>query len=231
MNIHLNEKMIARRAKIGRYVSTAGLLVLLIGMVFTFRGPQYTWVTFGALMIGLVASQVGTYHMRRWGRTPRPDEMLTAALKGLDKRYHFYGWLLPAEHVLLGPSGLFVLVAKDQTGQVSYQGGRWRQPFRWSNLLTIFARESIGDPVGDATRQAERLRRFIADRLGAEAAAQLPIEPVVTFLADGVQLTLVQEPSVPVLPVKKLKEYIRGQGKGEKISAGQRQALVEAFAK
>jgi len=229
MNIHLNEKMIARRAKIGRYVSTAGLIVLLIGMVFTFRGPQYTWVTFGALMIGLVASQVGTYHMRRWGRSPRPDEVLTAALKGLDKRFHFYGWMLPADYVLLGPSGLFVFVAKDQTGQVSYQGGRWRQPFRWTNLLTIFARENIGNPAGEAGAQAARLRRLIADRLGEEVAAEVPIEAVVTFLADDVKLNLVDEPSVAVLPVKKLKEYIRGQGKAEKIPAGQRQVLVEAF--
>lgn len=229
MNIHLNEKMILRRAKIGRWVSTAGLLVLLIGMVFTFRGPEYVWYTFGALMFGLVASQIGTYHMRRWGRTPRPDEVLTGALKGLDKRYHFYGWLLPADYVLLGPSGVFVFTARDQTGQVSFQGGRWRQPFSWTRLLTVFARENIGNPVAEASDQAARLRRYIADRLGAEAADAVPIEPVVTFLADDAQLNLVGEPDVTVLPVKKLKEHIRGQGKGEKLAAAQRQALVEAF--
>jgi len=225
MRIHLNEKMIARRAKIGRYASLIGLAVLLIGMIITFRGPQYVWVSFACLMIGLIASQVGSYHLRRWGRSPRPDEVLTRSLKGLDKRYHFYGWLLPADYVLLGPAGLFVFVIKDQTGQVEYRNGRWRQPFKWSRLLTIFAQEGLGDPEGEAKAQAARMERFLAKHLLEEEAAAINIQGVVVFISD-VQLQLEDEPGVPVMPVKKLKEYIRRRGKGEKLSGELREKLV-----
>jgi hypothetical protein len=229
MQIHLNESMIERRSKIGRYASTAGLIVLLIGMVATFRGPEYMWVSFGALLIGLVASQVGTYYMRRWGRVPRPDEVLTKSLKGLDKRYHFYSWSLSADYVLMGPAGLFVFVTKDQTGQVEYRNGRWRQPFRWTRLLTVFALEGLGNPERDARDQADRLERFLVKEWGEEAASQVDVQPAVVFLADGVQLDLAEEPSVRVLPLKKLKEFIRSQGKGEKLKADMRQKLEEAF--
>ena len=228
MHIHLNEKMIQQRAKIGRYASTAGLIVLLIGMVATLRGQQYIWVSFAALLIGLVASQIGTYYMRRWGRTPRPDEMLTTSLKGLDKRHHFYGWSLPADHVLQGPSGLFTFVTRDQTGQVLYHNGRWRQPFKWTRLLMLFAQDGLGDPVKDAADQVARLRRLLAKNLGEEEAAQVPVQGVVVFLADSVDLQLNDEPVLPVLPLKKLKDYIRNQGKGQKLSEELRERLLFA---
>ena len=226
MHIHLNEKMIQQRSKIGRYASTAGLVVLLIGMVATLRGQQYIWVSFAALMIGLVASQVGTYYMRRWGRSPRPDEMLTTALKGLDKRHHFYGWSLPAEYVFQGPSGLFTFVAKDQTGQVLYNNGRWRQPFKWTKLLMLFAQDGLGDPVRDAADQVARLRRLLVKNLGEEEATRVPVQGVVVFMAAGVDLQLSDEPPLPVLPLKKLKDYIRSQGKGQGLPEGLSERLL-----
>ena len=228
MNVHLNEKMIARRAKIGRYASTAGLIVLLIGMIATFRGPQYVWVSFGCLFAGLIASQVGTYHMRRWGRNPRPDEVLTASLKGLDKRYHFYGWLLPADYVLLGPAGLFVFVTRDQAGEVEYRHGRWRQPFRWTRLLTMFAQEGLADPPREAVGQVARMEHFLAEHLPEEAAA-VPVQGVVVFLSPNAQLNLAEEPPMPVLQARQLKEHVRSLGRGEKLSPDLRRKLEELF--
>jgi len=229
MHIHLNEKMIARRAKVGRYASGIGLVVLVIGMIATFRGPQYVWVSFGCLMIGLIASQVGTYHLRRWGRSPRPDEMLTRNLKGLDKRYHFYAWLLPADYVLLGPGGLFVFVTRDHMGEVEYRDGRWRQPFKWTRLLTLFAQEGLGNPEREAEAQAIKMKRFIAAHLPEEEAAAVPVQGVVIFLAPNAQLKLVDEPGVPVMHVKQVKNYIRSRGKGEKLPAELRRKLEDLF--
>jgi len=226
MHIHLNEKKIQRRAKIGRYASTAGLVVLLAGMVATLRGQQYIWLSFGALLIGLVASQVGTYYMRRWGRDPRPDEMLTTSLKGLDKRHHFYGWILPADYVLQGPAGLFTFVTKDQTGQVLYGNGRWRQPFKWTRLLALFAQDGLGDPVKEATDQVARLQGLLAKTMGEEEAARVPVQGIVVFLAGNVELDLADEPALPVLPLKKLKDYIRSQGKGQKLPEELRERLL-----
>ncbi len=229
MQIHLHERKIARGGKIGSYTSLAGLVVLVGGMIATFRGPQYVWVSFGCLLVGLIASQVGTYYMRRWGRSPRPDEMLTKNLKGLDKRYHFYGWLLPADYVLLGPAGLFVFVTKGQTGEVEYRNGRWRQPFRWARLLTVFAQEGLGNPERDAADQVARMERFLTERLTEEEADAVSVQGVVTFLAADAQLNLDDEPAVPVMLAKKLKEYIRGRGKGEKLPAELRRKLEGLF--
>jgi hypothetical protein len=155
--------------------------------------------------------------------------MLAASLKGLDKRYHFYAWALPADYVLLGPAGLFALVTKDQGGEVTYRDGRWRQPFRWTRLLTVFAQEGLGNPERDAADQVTRLQRFIAKQWGEEKAAEVPVEGVVIFLAESAQLNLEEEPNIPVMSVKKLKQFIRTRGKGEKLAGDLREGLVELF--
>ena len=60
----------------------------------------------GALVLGFVLAQFGTYNLRRWGRSPRPDEVLAEGMKGFDDRFHFYAWILPAPFVLLSPQGI-----------------------------------------------------------------------------------------------------------------------------
>jgi len=229
MHVHLNDRLIQRRSKIARYSSTAGLIILALGMFAVFRGPQYTWASFTSLLLGLIASQVGMYHMKRWGRSPRPDEVLAGSLKGLDKRYHFYGWLLPTEYVLLGPAGLFVFVVRDQRGEVIYSNGRWKQPFSWTRLLTIFAQEGMGSPEKDTANQIARLRQFIAKKSDDPSLAELPIQGVVVFMLEGVKLNMEAKPEVPVLLAKQLKQHIRGLGKGEKLEASLRRELELLF--
>jgi hypothetical protein len=233
MRIITNDKLIARRGRIGQVVSWGGLGVLFVGMIVSFRArpdsPSYgLWImiSFLCLAVGFVSANIGGYFLRRWGRRPRPDELVARALKGLDDRFAFLAWTLPAPMVLIGPRGLFVFVTRDQSGPIYADGDRWRQPFRFSRLLTAFAQEGLGSPSLEALDDAERLRKHIASHL--PDLENVPITPVVVFLHPKAELHL-NNPSVAAVPIKTLKEYVRNPESGTPLKAADRQALFELF--
>jgi len=186
MKIIRNEKHVKLRARIGQWASLGGMAVLGLGLVISFTRPQLIGISLACLLMGLLLSQIGLYHTKRWVQRPRPDEVLEKALKGLDNRFELYSFYLPAPHVLLGPPGLFVLRVQHQEGQITCQADRW-QP---------------------------------------EEAVE--VQPLIVFTNDKAELSI-SESSIPVLPYKKLKPYLRGLGK-RGLSAQQRERLSELFA-
>src|SRR5262245_1664128 len=99
MKIIKNETLIKRNSRIGQWTSMAALLVLGIGMYLSFSfqsNPQMFTYSLIALVTGFVLTQIGMYMGNRWGRSPRPDEQLDAALKGLPGDYAIYHFIAPA---------------------------------------------------------------------------------------------------------------------------------------
>jgi hypothetical protein len=222
MEVFRNERKVRINREIGRWATLGGLVVLIAGMVISLRSPSIPflgssggdgprgfdtmWISLASLVIGFFASAVGAYYANHWTRSPRPDEALDAALKGISNHYHIYHYLLPVSHVLLGPAGVFTFRTFTQEGPVSYDGKRWRQKFSILRALGFSGQESLVDPVRDALHDVQRLRRWLAQRLPEE---ELPeITPFVVFVRDEVELDVV-ETEVPVLHYKRLKRAIR----------------------
>jgi hypothetical protein len=219
-----NEKRIARNAKIGNWSTLAGLAALGVGLYISIKQPAYIFYSFVCLLVGILLSNVGLYHATRWVRRPRADEVLTTALKGFDKRYYLYNYLLPVNHVLLSPSGLFVIVARNQDGPIYYADGRWRQKF---NLFRAFglAGEAVGDPLRDAARDARKMQKFLAER--APQAGEVTVQALVVFTNAKADLH-VQAPPLPVLDGKELKDHLRQLPK-DALSGGQIRQMVEVL--
>ena len=98
-------------------VFTAGLIISL-----TLREQPTIRCRLAACQAG--GFQYGTMNMNRWiaaaGRhSPGPG------LKGFDDRYRLTTGCPP--HVLLGPTGLYVLTALGQDGAITYDGARFQQ--------------------------------------------------------------------------------------------------------
>ena len=105
MRIISNEKLIKRNNRIGTYLTFGSLAVLIGGLALSFLAPpQYISYSFLALILGFILSQVGIYMGNRYGRKPRPDESISAALKGLDDKYSLYHYMTPVSHLLVGPA-------------------------------------------------------------------------------------------------------------------------------
>jgi hypothetical protein len=224
MQVSTNEKLIARRRRIGTYASFGGLGVLVVGMISSFR-VQYIWYSLICLVAGFLLAQYGNYNLRRWGRTPRPDQVIEAALKGFDNRYQFYSWTLPAPLVLLSPQGVYSLVTRDQTGEISVNGSQWHSKFNLGRVLLAFAQEGLGNPTTEALEGAGRLEKWI----NAEApAVTATIQPAVVFINERAQLQ-VNDPTVPVMDAASLKKWLRGAGKGATLKSADYKALEALF--
>jgi len=225
MNVVVNEELVNRRAKIGKIASLAGLAILAGGMIASFQ-EKYLYLSFVGLIVGFIVSQIGSYNTIRWGRKPRADELLVKSLKGLDRKYSFYHYYLPASHVLIGPTGLFIFLVKFQNGQVGFDGKRWREKKGLGRILLFFGQESLGNPTVELQLEIQKLAKFIKEK---NPDLEPTIRGVVVFANPQVELTL-NEPTVPVLKTKQLKPYVRRplQDNGY-LKGDERRALSELF--
>lgn len=228
MRVSTNTPLIRRRSRLGMIVSLAGIAILAVGMFASFRTqdqPQLVWAPLVSLVAGFLLAQFGSYNLRRWGRSPRPDQVLEESMKGFDDRYHFYAWTLPAPYVLLSPHGIYTFITRDQTGQITANGATWKTRFSISRVLLLFAQEGLGNPTEEARAQAVRLQEWVRSKLPEVAA---DVQPVIVFIDPRATLQVI-DPVVPVMDAKSLKKWLRGAGKGETLKAVDFKALETAF--
>ncbi|MCX6029564.1 MAG: hypothetical protein NT169_09725 [Chloroflexi bacterium] len=224
MQVSTNEKLIKRRGRLGTYAALGGVAVLIVGMIASMQ-QQYMWISLIAIVLGFLLAQLGNYNLRRYSRTPRPDQVLETAFKGFDDRYHYYAWSLPVPYALLTPHGIFTFTPRDQTGAISVNGARWNSKLTLSRVLTIFAQEGLGNPTSEASETATRLTTWIKAKLPDVAAN---VQPVIVFIDDRAKLQIT-EPTVPVLDPKGLKKWVRVTGRGEHLKSADYRALEELF--
>jgi hypothetical protein len=224
MRVTSNTKLIQRRSKLGMIASLAGIGVLAVGMIASFR-PQIAWVSLIALVLGFILAQFGSYNLRRWGRTPRPDQVIEESMKGFDDRYHFYAWSLPVPYVLLSPQGIYTFITRDQTGKVTAKGKTWQTKFSLSRLFMMFAQEGMGNPTDEAELQAKKLTDWIRGKLPEVSAT---VQPVIVFIDARAELDIT-DPVVPVLEPKSMKKWLRGGGKGDNVRPADLKALEALF--
>jgi hypothetical protein len=206
MEVFRNETKIRINREIGRWATLGGLIVLIAGLVVSIRNPQMVWISMASLVVGFFASAIGVFFANHWTRSPRADEVLDNALKGISNHYHIYHYLLPVPHVLIGPAGMFVFRTYALEGPITYDGKKWKQKFKLVRALGFSGQESLANPVRDAAYDAQRFGRWLSKRM---PEGQIPeIKPYIVFVRDDVELD-VADTEVPVLHYKRLKRTFR----------------------
>jgi hypothetical protein len=225
MDVITNERLIKRNARIGQVSSLVGLLILGAGMYISFTQPELFSISLGALLVGFALSQVGIYFGNRWGRRPRPDELLNQSLKGLDGRYKLYHYQSPSSHLLVGPAGVWVILPRHQRGTISYEKGRWRQ--RGGNLyLKIFAQEGIGRPDLEINSELDSAKQYLSKLFPEEDLPE--VNAVMVFTNDRAEVQADNAP-VPTMHNKKLKEFIRKNAKSKPVSTEKIKIIQESL--
>ncbi len=210
-------KKIQRNAKIGKYANTGALIVLGIGLYVSFSRPDQFALSAGALLIGFFLSQLGMYYGNRWGRTPRPDEVIDKSMKGLGREYTIYHYVTPVSHLILGPAGIWVILPYLISGTVVYEKKRWKVKgggFAQS-YLRLFGQENIGRPDLEASSEVESLTRYFK-RVLPPTTEMPPIRSALFFAHPKVELH-VEESPLPVLTPKNLKDFMREAGRPKPI--------------
>lgn len=212
MRLVTNEPLVKRNANIGRYGTTAGLVVLVGGLIISFYGrdnPALQTIPFVTLVVGFLLSNAGIYFTSRYGREPRTDKTLAGALKGFDDRYSLYNYYLPAPHFLITPSAIYALTAKQQSGVVQWDGKRWKHK-NANFFLTFFGQEGLSNPNAEAAADAENVSKYLTQKIGGEVP---PVQSIIVFFNDNVTIEA-DNPPIPAMHVKQLKEYLRKNVKG-----------------
>jgi hypothetical protein len=220
MKVITNEKLIKRNGRLGQVATFGGLLVLVGGMFISFRYPNFAGFAWVALLVGFAMSQIGLYFGNRWGRRPRPDEHIDQGLKGLNDQYSIYHYMTPAAHLLIGPSGLWILMPYYQVGKIVYEKGRWKQKGGgfMQRYLRAFAQEGLGRPDIEAPAEAEGITRFLKKKLPEQTFPEP--HSVLVFTNEKADLEVDGAP-IPTIPIKKLKEMVRKSAKENPLSPAQ----------
>lgn len=210
MKIITNEKLIKRNATIGKYSGFLSLLILGGGLYVSFQHPELVWLSLTALILGFIISQMSMYYVNRWGRSPRPDEALDAALKGLDDRYAIYHYTAPASHLLVGPAGVWALLPYHHKGKITYNEEKERWKREGGNLyMRIFAQDSIGRPSKDIDLERQDVQKALSEIPDFEVP---PIRAALIFTSEEAEVEAEDAPS-PTLHALQLKKFIRKRAK------------------
>lgn len=206
MIILRDEKRIQRLRKIGQYVSFLGMGVLLLGLAIIFWGNENAlFFQLIALGVGWAISQIGIYLGHRYSRTPRPDQVLDEALKHVSRDGRLYHYLLPAPHVLLLPTGVIIINAKYQAGEITAEGDKWKQ--KGVGLRKYFGQEGIGNPSKETERLVSAMANYI--RKNASELEEVAMAPMIVFTTKNIKNLDVKDSNIPAMHFSKVKGFLR----------------------
>lgn len=224
MKIINNEKLIKRNATIGQWTSLGSLVVLGVGMYISFTKPELFNFSVMALLGGFILSQVGIYFGNRWGRSPRPDELIQQGLKGLTDDYTLYQYTSPVPNLLVGPAGVWLLLPYHQHGTIVYDGKRWKAKdggFTQS-YMRVFGQDNMSRPDLDAGAESDKLKRYLKKRMDENK-----IPPILAGLIFTSKVAEVQadDAPIPTMHLKQLKPFIRKMAKEAPITKQEIEAI------
>jgi hypothetical protein len=183
------------------------------------------------VLVSFIITQASLYLGSRFGRRPRPDEQLDAALKGIPGDYSIYHYITPIPHVLVGPAGVWILIPYHQKGKVIYEKNRWKNSGGGflQGYMRIFGQEGLGRPDLEAESQVAALEKFFRKKMG-EGETPPPMNIALVFLDPNVEIENEGAP-VPALHIKKLKELIRKAAKDAPFGQSELERVKAALAK
>jgi hypothetical protein len=228
MKIVTNTAIIESRSKWAKRIAPLTMIFLVGGLITNFMSvnrPELFRLTLLLLALGFIFATISSYLVNRWVREPRADQVLEAILKKFGKEFILFNYTSTPPHILMTPTRLYVIVVKQQDGQVTVKGSRFSRKFTWRRLLRFFADEGMGAPVAEAESYVDKLHKFLTKTL--PEGEDLPeLAPLVIFSNKEVEL-IVNDPVIPVMRSNELKSYLRDNDKIRNISAAQRHALTE----
>jgi hypothetical protein len=211
MKVITNEKLIKKYGNLGKYLNIGAIAILFGGMAISWLRIDLFYLAMIALLAGFILSQVSIFFINRWGRRPRPDERITASLKGLTNDYTLYHYNTPVSHLLVGPAGVWTILPYFQRGTITYEKNRWKQRGGGLGLayLKVFAQEGLGRPDLDSKSDVDKLTAFFTQAMGTDIPE---IKSVLVFTDKRADLKVEGAP-IPSMAAEELKEFIRKQAK------------------
>ncbi len=213
MKISNNYPLIKKYKKISQLVLYASLFLLVIGLVWSFTGADITQYTLAYLILipAYLLVQISIYLANKWGRSPRPDEIIEQSLKGLNDQYTLYNYNTGVPHLLVGPAGIWIIKPYYQFGTISFNSNknRFEQKGGANFLSKLFGQEGLTDILRESKNA---LREF--DEFNKKRNLNIDVKPRVVniFYSDKAEVLAKNAPEATIHS-DKLKDMMRSQAK------------------
>lgn len=213
MKISNNYPLIQKNKKISQIVLYASLALLVVGLVWSFTGADITQYTMAYLILipAYLLVQISIYLANKWGRSPRPDEIIEQSLKGLNDQYTLYNYNTGVSHLLVGPAGIWIIKPYYQFGKISYNSdkNRYEQKGGANFISKLFGQEGITDILRESK---SALRDF--DEFNKKMKINIDVKPNIVniFYSDKAEILAKNAPEITIHS-NKLKDMVRSQAK------------------
>ena len=213
MKIIRNDKLIKRNSKISQYVLFISLATLAVGIYFALKfntADKIGWA-YLSLIPSFFLVQLSSRMRNRWSRSPRPDEVVTQSLKGLDNQYSLYIYTTTAPHLLIGPAGIWIIKTYYQSGTIFLDEKKniLKQKGGGNFFSKIFLSEGVGNVIRDSNDLKKRLEKFFQN---AGISDHPEIKAVSVFIDPNVVVDIPKFDEV-VISSAKLKDFMRRMAK------------------
>lgn len=230
MRVVNNARVIRTKGMIGRWATLGGFATLFGGLLYSCTGlparmsgqevagtDLSLWVPWVGLIIGYGLISLGKEPWLRFAVSPRPDEALVVNLKTLDNKAVLFNYVsaFPVDHLLVSPAGLVVIVTRPVLGDIVASGDRYKRKRGMFGWLQFVSEGALGNPGREALDGVEEMRKYVAQKFGAETVDKVSIQPLVVFTHPRATLML-DEPTVPTAHVREVRAEVRrltGHGK------------------
>ena len=217
MKIVNNEKIISRNKKISRVVLFASLGLLVAAFLWSLNDPDTKKSTLAYLILipAYLLIQVSIYLSNRWGREPRPDQIISSQLKGLNNKYLLINYYVSIPHLLIGPAGMIIINPFHQSGVITYdqRKNRFHQKGGANFLAKTFGQESIPNIIKNSASLEKDFKTFL-DRNGFNT--NIPLKVINIFHSEEAEIQTKNAP-VTVIHARKLKDFVRREAKTNKF--------------
>ena len=213
MKLSINHELIQKNKRLSQIVLYASLVLLLIGFLLTINNKDLSKALYAYLVLipAYILVQISIYMANRWGRSPRPDEIIMQSLKGLDDRYSLYIYTMKTPFVLVGPAGLFLIKPYHQSGTITYnsENSRYEQKKGGNFITRLFGQEKISNIDNDSSYLLKQYDKYKLDN-----HLDVPIAPKIinVFFSDKADVQAKNAPEITI-HAERLKDYIRQQSK------------------
>jgi len=217
MKIANNDKLIKRNKKISRIVLISSLGLLAAGFLWSIGNPDSVSESFSYIVLipAYLLVQISIYLSSKWGKEPRPDQIIEAHLKGLNNEYFLINYYAGVPHLLIGPAGLQIINPYHHEGEITFnqEKNRFVQKGGPNFLAKIFGQESIPNILKDTSRLKNDLSSFLEK---SEIHTDIPSNVINIFHSEKSEIRVKNSP-VSIIHARKLKDTIRKEAKKQKI--------------
>ena len=221
MKVSKNNKLIERNKKIAQYTLYISLALLAVGFIWSIRNtdPEKSFIGWLILIPSYLLVQLSIYMSNKWGKSPRPDEIISQSLKGLNDDFTFYKFSTDVPHLLIGPQGIWILNAYLHKGEISYDKDKSKYIQRGGAgfIGKYFGQEKLPNISKDSQNLKNDLAAFF-NNVGIDTDTNPLVINV--FLSDNAYLRGKNFPEI-CIKAEKLKSLVRRESKNKILTIGE----------